>query len=505
MDTMHTILRSAKGFFCGTFLSRVSGFCRDMAMAFCFGSSAEAAAFLVAFRLANLFRRVLGEGNLQSGFIPHFEGLRKESFVNAVHFYRETALFLGFMSAVIILAFEGILWGILGYLSPSWREIAVLTMWMLPGLFFICLSGIHQAFLQSQKKYFIPSLTPALFNVVWMIGAFFTKTMTELAFWITAGSILQWAISARLVRLEMAGIERKKREWFSSSCKKLIQTMTLGLLGVAAVQVNSALDAIFSRLADLSGPVYLWYAIRIQQMPLALFGLALSGALLPPLARAFQDGDENRFYDFLKSALRRVAVLIIPSSLGMISLGGMGLNFLLGHGQFSSQDVQETAGCLCAYAVGLIPAVFVLLLSQASYAKKNYWLPAKASLFSVLVNVFLNALFVFGFHWGSASIALATSISSFVNAYTLFKTLPGGVDKELTDLSAKLLGASVLAAAFVWTLQTLSYPELGITMWEKIWQLSLSSLAFLGVFLGICALLKVEEIWKIVGLRRNAS
>lgn len=501
MDTMHTIFRSARGFFCGTFLSRLSGFCRDMAMAFCFGGSAEVGAFLVAFRLANLFRRMLGEGNLQAGFIPHFESLRKESFEEAVHFYRETALFLGGVSGAVVVASEGILWMMLGELDESWREIAVLTMWMLPGLLFICLSGLNQALLQSQKRYFFPSASPAVFNGVWILAAVCTQNMRWLAVWITLGCALQWALSSWEVRKEFSKVEKRQRRWFSLSCRKLVGLMTLGLIGTAAVQVNSALDAIFARLADLSGPVYLWYAIRMQQLPLALFGLALSGALLPPLSRAYQNGDWEKFYGFLRSSLRRVAVLMIPSSFGLMALSGVGLNFLYGHGHFGIGEVERTADCLFAYSVGLIPSVFILLYSQGCYAQKNYRGPAKASLISVLVNIFLNALFVFGCEWGAMSIALATSVSAFVNGYLLSKELPDVLDRSLLRLCQQLILAAVVASLVVWGVQQVSFDGLGATSVEKAWQLGFLSLVYLGTFLGMSSLLKLEEVWSL--LKRN--
>ncbi|HAB98973.1 MAG TPA: murein biosynthesis integral membrane protein MurJ [Parachlamydiales bacterium] len=504
MDTVHTILRSAKYFFCATFLSRVSGFCRDMAMAFCFGGSAEVAGFLVAFRLANLFRRLLGEGNLQAGFVPQFESFRQESFAKAVHFYREAALFLTLVSSVVVIGSEGILWLVFGALSPSWQEIARLTMWMLPGLLFICLSGLNQALLQSQKKYFWPALTPIVFNGVWILAAMVSQNMLTLSIWVTVGCALQWMISSLQVKREFSSLEKQKRQWFSLSCRELIRLMTLGLLGIAAVQINSALDAIFARIADLSGPVYLWYAIRVQQLPLALFGLALSGAVLPPLSRAIRSGDRTRFYEFLHSSLRRSAVLIIPSAFGLVALGGAGLNVLYGHGHFHLQEVQNTMVCLWAYALGLAPSVGVLLLSQAFYAQKMYWVPARASLYAVGLNIFLNAVFVFGFGWGAASIALATSLSSLLNCYQLARALTGSFDLSLFKLSFRLALASALPTALCLAVQYVGFQGLALNGWGQGLQLAVLSLLYLGGFAALVFLLSIHEVWETLGLRERS-
>lgn len=462
-------------------------------MAFCLGSSAEVGAFLVAFRLANLFRRLLGEGNLQAGFVPQFESFRGSGFARAVHFYREAALSLTLLSLAVILICEGVLWSIFDLLDPSWQQIASLTMWMLPGLLFICLSGLNQALLQSQKKYFLPAVTPVVFNGVWIIAAIYSKTITALAIWVTIGAALQWVISSFYVKKEFFGVQRCKRRYFSPDCLQLIRLMTLGLMGIAAAQLNSALDAIFARVADLSGPVYLWYAVRLQHLPLALFGLALSGALLPPLSRAIQNQEMDRFEVFLDSALRRAALLIIPSSFGLIALGGAGLNVLYRHGHFSIDDVQRTLECLWAYAIGLIPSAFVLLLSQAFYAKNLYWVPARTAFVSVLANMMLNAIFVFVFKWGALSIALATSLSSILNCYLLIRPLWLNLTPLLVRLCGRLTIASSLAAFLTLLVQYGVFGGLALTGWDQGIQLCSLGGIYLGALLGSLYLLRVGE------------
>ena len=498
MDTLHTMLKSARSFFCGTFLSRLSGYGRDVAMAFCFGASAEVAGFLVAFRLANLFRRVLGEGNLQSGFIPQFESLRQESFEKAVHFYRDAALFFLVISVGVIFAFEGILWFLLDAVSASWQEIVRLTMWMLPSLLFICLSGLNQALLQSQKKYFWPAFAPVIFNAAWIVAAFISRDMTELAIWVAAGSFFQWLFSSLQVRKEFLLVKNQKRAFFSPSCQGLIRFMMLGLLGVAAMQINSALDAIFARMADASGPVYLLYAIRVQQLPLALFGLALSGALLPPLSRAVRNGDMSLFYEFLGSSLKRGAALMIPSTFALFALGSAGLHLLFGHGHFHAADVQNTVFCLWAYAAGLIPSVFVLLLSQAFYAQNMYWIPARATLYAVGLNIFLNALFVFGLSWGAASIAWATSLSSLVDAYLLARRLSRSIDFSLIQLSIRLSVASLVPAALCLFLQNSLFQEPPLRSIDQIGECVFLAAVYLTGVAGLARALSIHELWEVL-------
>ena len=196
-------------------------------------------------------------------------------------------------------------------------------------------------------------------------------------------------------------------------------SLSLGVVGVGAAQINNALDAVFARIADLSGPTYLWYAIRVQQLPLALFGIALSGALLPPLARAIQSNEMEKYKELLRGAQRQAAALMIPSTFALFALGEGGLRILYRHGNFSEEALTHTLHCLWGYGAGLVPAVAVLLLAGGFYARKSYRIPVAASLICVACNIGLNAFLVFGLGWGGVSIAIATSVSSFLNALIL--------------------------------------------------------------------------------------
>ncbi|HSX25890.1 MAG TPA: murein biosynthesis integral membrane protein MurJ [Chlamydiales bacterium] len=414
MDSTHSILRSARHFFAGTFLSRISGLGRDMAMAFCFGATPEIAAFMVAYRLANLFRRLLGEGNLQAGFVPHFEAAKAEG--RGASFYRETAFSLSLILIAVIIFLEACFWGALQLAQPSWREIIELSMWMIPGLFFICLYALNSSLLQCQRKYFLPAAAPIAFNFIWILAVLLlprTGAMRGLALAITLAFAAQWAATLFSTK-DFFGNGRP--QLFSAEWKKLLKPLALGIVGIGAVQFNSALDALFARFADTAGPAFLWYAIRIQQLPLALFGIALSGALLPPLARA---KDTAQYQHLLQSALRTSAALMLPCTFGILALGGVGINLLYGHGDFSPSDVRETLLCLWGYGIGLVPSVFVLLLANGFYAQKNYRIPTLASLSSVALNIALNAFFVFGLGWGAISVAIATSLSAFLNLMIL--------------------------------------------------------------------------------------
>jgi putative peptidoglycan lipid II flippase len=354
---------------------------------------------------------------------------------------------------LVIVILESILWGISHFLNADWKEIAFLSMRMLPGLLFICLYALNSAFLQTQKKYFLSGFAPVLFNLSWILIAFLVcqkpiQEATEmLSFGITFAFFLQWlATFLQTHRLNaISWSEWFRPHFFSVDLKKMLKPISFGVIGVGATQLNSALDAIFARFSDLSGPAYLWYAIRIEQLPLALFGIALSGALLPPLSRAMQEGAMNRYQDLLYKALRYSALLIVPCAFGLFALGGPGINLLYGHGDFTTSDVRQTFYCLWAYGLGLLPSVMILLLATGFYAKKSYAIPTYASLVSVVFHIGLNSLFVFCFDFGAFSIALSTSCAAFLNCSILMFFSQAHVVSEFWRFLIKIILCGIFA------------------------------------------------------------
>jgi len=430
-DHPRRIIRSAFSFLTGTLLSRFTGLLRDVSMAFCFGSSPAIAAFMIAFRFSHLLRRLLGEGSLSSGVIPHFETLRKEA-------PREGALFFSTLFRCIALfvlgtvcLVEGVLYFLLksGVLSYEGQEVLLFTMWMLPGMLFICLFGLSNALLQCEKYFFLTGVAPIAFNCVWILAIFFLKDLspTQAAQGLSIAVVLALCGQWLMVAPKMFSLLRKALSWkecffgkvFTPELGAVLKPFLLSLVGVSAVQINSALDALFARAASLEGPAYLWYAIRMEQLPLALVGVALSSALLPALSRAFQGGNLSLYCQQLRFAFQRSLSVMLPASMAILVLGLSSVNLLYGRGEFHTQACLETTYCLWGYGVGLVPSVFVLTLASAFYAQKDFITPMRGTLFSVALNLLLNAVQVFMLGWGPFSIALSTSLCAFFNCLYL--------------------------------------------------------------------------------------
>ena len=273
--------------------------------------------------------------------------------------------------------------------------------------------------------------------------------MVGLAKWVLGGFVLQWAVTALYLRKRLPLRGWLKGPLFHSGVRKLIQAFGLGTLGVGAVQINAFFDAIFARYASPSGPVYLWYANRIQQLALAVLGIAAVTTLVPILTRAIKGGDEEQGRKIYAFGGRRAVMLMIPMTFAIISLGSSAIQLIFGHGSFSLEAINETSKCLSAYALGLLPSTLVMYQAALLYAKGDYRTAAILSLLTVLLNISLNALFVFGIGYGAVSTALATSLGAWFNFWGLKSRLRGWRiplgGKELIELIGGCLLATALA------------------------------------------------------------
>lgn len=531
-DHPKTIIRSAMHFLSGTFLSRIAGLFREVAMAFCFGATPAIAAFLVGYRFANLMRRLFGEGSLLAGFSPHFETARKESPEKAAVFFRDLFASLSFflLALIGVLEFGLYSWWKWGGSSVDTQEILSLTMLMLPGVLFICLYALFSALLQSEKKYFLPGIAPVMFNVVVLAAIWWVRdwasmeAMVGLSLSVVVAFFFQWLMvipsAFQFLRPHLTLRQWLQAKLFSSELRHMASAIALTVIGVGAVQINAALDTVFARFASLSGPAYLNYAMRLYQLPLALFGISLSSALLPPLARAIQGGALDHYQRLLRFALNRSFSLMMPCTVGILVLGGSAVNLVYGHGEFDLDATLNTVICLWGYGIGLVPAVFVLLLAPAFYAEKDYRTPLYASLLSVALNTALNGFLVFGLEWGASSIALATAVSAAFNCQYLASKLTKKIgpifDRGTLWSFAKTSAAALIAGGVTLALGSflLGDPSIKIflhepslffprELFDQVLHFAILGGAFVLIFFSYAWMFKIQEVLELLGLSKE--
>ncbi len=440
---------------------------RDVLLAWAFGATSAVAAFMVAFRLAHLLRRILGEGAMQSAFIPQLVFAKHQSEERAKGFFANLSTILTFLLITIVVLGEVTLAALIHFEIVGFEgvEVCKLAMLMLPGLLFICLYGINASLLQCEGYYWLSSAAPLIFNAVWIVGIVGLSGWTPyaampwLAGIVTVACFGQWIITVPKVRrLVGHGIAPtlSNINFFSPDLRALVKALSLGLLGVSATQIASALDGIFAQYANVQGPAYLWYAIRIQQLPLSLLALALSGALMPALSRAIKKGELEQGRHLLSYALRQNLLLVIPCTFGLLATGGTIVNMLFGRGDFTSADTIATTTCLWAYALGLVPLTLVLLLAPGFYALGDYRTPTHGTVMTVSLNIALNYLAVTYWGWGAASVALMGSLCAWCNLCWLHvhlkRRLGAYFNRHVIWDTTRTLIASLIAFAVTFTL-----------------------------------------------------
>ncbi|MBU1735198.1 MAG: murein biosynthesis integral membrane protein MurJ, partial [Verrucomicrobia bacterium] len=359
------IIRSAGvvGFF--ILLSRVFGLVREMAMAAFFGSSLAMDAFVVAFRIPNLFRSLFGEGALSAAFVPVFtETLEKQGREKVWPFAANMFSFLSLTLAALVAT--GILLASLALvimpLSPRIVLILDLLRIMLPYMFFICLTAFFSAILNSLRRFMLPAATPVAMNII-MIAVLFLVCpflpasgdwrIKAVAWSVVAAGIIQ--VIMQLPQLAQYGFRvRLSMDWRDQRVRRVWQLMGVTIIGVGVTQVNVQLNSIVAVLIGPGSPSYLYYAERLIYLPLGIFATALGTILLPTFSGHMTQGRTDLIRDTLNHSLRQLMFIMLPVAVGMFVLAKPIVRLVYERGAFSAFSTDMTTLAVQCYAPGLV-------------------------------------------------------------------------------------------------------------------------------------------------------
>jgi len=221
---------------------------------------------------------------------------------------------------------------------------------------------------------------------------------------------------------------------------------------------------LMARFISSSGPALLSYAHRVQQLPIALFAIAISSALMPPLSRAIKNDQFDEYQNLIQYGLMRTYTFLFPATIAIFVLGLSSINLLFGRGEFTVDAVYGTTFCLWAYGVGMIPIAFILLLAPAYYARRDYRTPMTGSLIAVGFNIALNVIMIFFFRLGPIAIAFSTSATSFVNLLFLIKRLQIDVLKRMKSDFIRVVLSSVFAGVITAVIAFTVYQDASLAL-----------------------------------------
>jgi len=446
-------------------VSRVLGFARDMLIANVIGAGLIADAFFVAFKFPNFFRRLFAEGAFNAAFVPLFAGrLTTDGKEAAVKFAAEVASVLGTVLLVFTLAAMLTMpWLMLG-IAPGFTDqpdkfaLSVdLTRLTFPYLTFMALVALMGGMLNSLQRFAATAAAPIVLNVV-LIAVLLGVRHGVLP---DPGRALAWGVAAAgLAQFVWIALACKRagigfvppRPRLTPGVKRLLALMAPALLGAGVVQVNVVIDVILASTLSEGSVSFLYYADRVNQLPLGVVGVAVGITLLPLLTRQLRSGDAAAALGSQNRAIEFALTLTLPAAAALIAIPGPIVTVLFQRGAFDTASAEATAGALAAFAAGLPAYVLIKALTPGFFAREDTKTPVKVAVVAMIANVVLAvALMQVLAHVG---IALATALSAWFNATTLAVLLVRrrhlAFDARLRRCVPRLILASALMGIAVW-------------------------------------------------------
>lgn len=463
-----SVVVSALIFAVGTALSRVLGLFRDMLTARYFSHDVRDA-FLNAFRLPNLFRRIFGEGSLSVSFIPVFVEILTSK-PEKTDENRARALVAGVFSILLsvtitasclaIVFMEDLLHLLLNgqaYMSvPGKFELTVMLGRIMFGfLILISLYGYFMAILNSLRKFAVTAIAPCFFNISMIAAALISPRLAApeivLAVSVLVGGAVQMGVL--VPQLVKSGyLPRFTFDWASPDIARVLKALGPSLFGVSILQLTALVNMRFA--ADLPSGThsYLYLADRILELPLSLFVVSIGSALLPTLARFWVANDREAMSETINHYIRLIIFVALPAAIGMFVLARHISEVLFVGREFKYADALATASVIRVYSFMVVVAAGVRILAQGFYAIQNTWFPAVAGAVALVAHV----LFAFSLTrtFGLEGLAAASIASGTVNLVMLATAYNAWVGKlEFAALLKSLLRFAVCAALMVGALQ----------------------------------------------------
>ena len=452
-----------------TLLSRILGLVRDVLMARFVGAGFASDAFLVAWRLPNLFRALFAEGAFASAFVPMFnrtiaEGQAQDGDgMPAGRRFAEDVLsvlfpFLAVFTTLVMAVPGPVVWAItFGFQEsggPDKLALATdLTRITFPYLMLISLVSLLGGILNSLGRFWVNAAAPVLLNVC-MIGGLLlfrgdndVDTARTQAIAVTVSGVAQlgWLIWS----CRRAGVTlRLKRPRLTPQVRTLLRIIWPAAIGAGAVQFNLLISTMLASGFLGEGAVsYLYYADRLNQLPLGLIGIGVGTAILPALSRQIGSGNEGAANHMQNRAIELSLLLTLPATMALMLSATPLVRGLFQGFRFSADDTRNCAAALTAFSFGLPAYILIKVLTPGFYARSDTRTPVRIAMLAMLANLVMNLGFVFLTSLAFVGLAVSTAISAWLNVGLLYATLHRRglftVDRQLARRTVRLALASL--------------------------------------------------------------
>ena len=423
-----------------TFLSRILGYFRDLLIARVIGAGLISDCFFVAFKLPNLFRRILGEGAMNAAFIPVVSGVRtKSGNKSADVFFSNIFSFLLVALLAFVLILEIFMPLIITLIAPGFSDNPEkfnhsinLTRLTFPFVLFICLTSLMGAYLNTLGKFASMAVTPIILNLslIFTLLIFFKSEnlfliSSTLSFVVSIAGIIQviWMYynirrNKSKLSINFSFLKTFKRD---KEITKFFKLLLPAILGNGAYQINLLIDMILASTLPDGSISFLYYADRVNQLPLGVLGIAIGTALLPVLSSQVKKNQKKEAEKSISKAIKFGILFSIPAFFGLLIFSENIISFLFFRGAFEYKDVQATSSALIALCCGLPAFIMIKILVIPFFANEDTKTPIKISLFCMSINLILNLILIKEFlHVG---LAISTSVSAWINFILLFYIL----------------------------------------------------------------------------------
>lgn len=466
-----------------TLFSRVLGFVRDTIIARVFGASIATDAFVVAFKLPNLLRRIFAEGAFSQAFVPILAEYKTQ------HGEEATRTFVAYVSGLLTLALA--LVTLLGVVAAPWIvwiaapgfagdvERFALTVDLLritfPYILLISLSSLAGAILNTWNRFAVPAFVPTLLNVsmivfMLVLAPYFDPPIMALGWAVLVGGVAQLLYQLpHLKKIGMLVLPRLNLR--DSGVWRVMRLMGPAVFGVSVSQISLIINTIFASFLVTGSVSWMYYADRLMELPTGVLGVALGTILLPALSKTYASADRAEYSRLLDWGLRLCFLLVLPSAAALVVLAEPLTVALFQYGQFTAHDALMTQRALIAYSIGLLGLILVKILAPGFYARQNIKTPVKIALVTLLATQLMNLAFIGPL--AHVGLALAIGLAACLNAALLFWQLrkrdwyqaqPGWP----MFMGKLFLAVLVMSAVLCWTLRYMPVWAEGEMAWRLL-------------------------------------
>jgi putative peptidoglycan lipid II flippase len=504
----------------GIFLSKIAGFVRERALAYYLGNSKAMDAYRAAFRIPNLLQNLLGEGVLSASFIPVYARLVAQGRMeDASRVARAVGTLLALVASAIaligVVAARPLAWAIAAGFPDESRELTItLVRIMFPGIALLVLSAWCLGVLNSHRKFFLSYSAPVLWN-----AALITTTIVagrrfvgghrddDIAVWLAWGMVIGSAAQL-LVQLPtvvaLLGGLRPSLAVRDPNVRTTLRTFVPILLGRGSVQLSGYLDTFLASFIGEGIVAAMGYAQIVYMLPVSLFGMAVSAAELPEMSSASQDDVAAHVQTRLRSALRRIVFLVVPSAVAFVAIGGSIIALLFQNGRFGASDTDVVWIILAGSAIGLSAGTQGRVLGSAFYALRD----PKPPLYAALIRVTLTGVAGWAFAlpirnwlgyspaWGAFGLTASAGVAAWLEFLLLERWLSARIGKVAIPVK---LGLGALAVATLAGALAFGVHHLVDSLGARPWQSALFAIPSFGVvYIALMLAAKVPEAFAVI-------